>query len=294
MDNTSYLRKLTEAEKQQVGDSLSVKVIVKNGCDDYDRIGRVTLIYAHKNTNYNDASAQGIELLRIMTPFNYRTRQPDNIPYAADISQLVGLFKNSSIDIWLKVDIFGTTGAGQKETIGCGGSLLTYIASVSFISNEQKNNSQLKVYPLLNYYPLNGEDTSDGYNAKAAYFTLARSSKSAKLYIISSGHGAAEGGEEYNWREHIVFLDGKAVKRLDVKQNCVPFEVYNTRFNGIYNRGGISKERRSWCPGAPVPIHIVDLGALNEGKHTIKIEIPDAKLLKTQSTYYLSDYVVVE
>ena len=46
--NTQYIRKLTNKEKQSIGDSTIIKVIVKAECDDYDRIGRVTLFYVPK------------------------------------------------------------------------------------------------------------------------------------------------------------------------------------------------------------------------------------------------------
>ncbi|MES1224997.1 MAG: PNGase F N-terminal domain-containing protein, partial [Bacteroidota bacterium] len=122
LNNTKYVRKLSDGEKQLVADSLTVKVTLKFGCDNYDRIGRVTLITVPKDKNYDCAEAKQFELLRIMTPFNYKTRQPDNIPYIAQINHLAGLFKEKGADIWILTEIFGTTGVGQKETVGCDGS----------------------------------------------------------------------------------------------------------------------------------------------------------------------------
>jgi len=294
LDNTTYLKKLTHKERALVGDSLWVKEIVKAGCDNYDRIGRIELIAVPKGKNFDDEMAQKFELLRIMTPFNYKTRQPDNVPYSANISVFTGLIKNQSLDIWVLVDIFGSTGVGQKETFGCGGSFLTYSASVSFITEKSYQKNSRSLYPLLCYYSLNGKDTADGHNAKSQSFTLQHDVKSATLYLISSGHGAGKGGEEYNWRQHVIYLDGKPIMKLDVNQNCVPYEIYNTRINGIYSSGHIAEERRTWCPGAPVPIRTIELGALKAGTHSIKLVIPDANLLSTESTYYISEYVVVE
>jgi len=209
ISNTQYIRKLSDQEKQSIGDSITVKMIVKAGCDDYDRIGRVTLFYVPKDKNYDSPDAKQFELLRIMTPFNYKTRQPDNIPYTAAINQLAGLFKDKAADIWIMTEIFGTTGAGQKETMGCDGSLLTYTASVSLITYKTKKISPVKPVALLSYFSLNGEDSTAGHNAKEVSFHLDNGIKSAVLYLITSGHGAGEGGEEYNWREHVIYLDGK-------------------------------------------------------------------------------------
>jgi len=290
ISNTKYIRKLSNQEKQSIGDSTIVKVIVKAGCDDYDRIGRVTLFYVPKDKNYDSPEAKQFELLRIMTPFNYKTREPDNVPYTAPIHQLAGLFKDASADVWIMTEIFGTTSAGQKETMGCDGSLLTYRASVNLISYKTKKTSHVKPIALLSYFPLDGKDTTDGHNAKEASFHLDNSIKSAVLYLITSGHGAAQGGEEYNWREHVIYVDGKEFTHVDVSQNCAPYEIYNTRTNGIYG-ANIAQERRTWCPGGPVPIRAIALGTLPSGNHTIKIAVPDANLLRTQSTYYLSAYI---
>ena len=290
INNTQYIRKLTDAEKHAIGESVLVKVVVKAGCDDYDRIGRVTLFSVPKGQNYDSPEAKQFELLRIMTPFNYKTRQPDNVPYTASINQLSGLLKDKATDVWIMTEIFGTTGAGQKETMGCDGSLLTYTASVSLVSFKSKKTNQAKPIALLSYYALDGKDTTAGHNAKAVSFHADKSFKSAVLYLITSGHGAAQGGEEYNWREHVIYVDGKEVARVAVNQNCAPYEIYNTRTNGIYGPD-IARERRTWCPGGPVITRTIALGKLSAGDHTIKIAIPEAHLLSTQSTYYLSAYI---
>ena len=293
LGNTKYMRKLNDAEKQMVGNELSIKLTVKAGCDNYDRIGRVTLYKTPKGKSFDDAGVEQFELMRIMTPFMYRTRKPDNIPYIADIKQVAGLFKDKSSDIWMMTEIFGTTGAGQKEVVGCDGSLLTFTVSVDLITGKGKNQNNDKLYSLFSYYAMDGKDTTDGYNAKAATFSLKEDVKSAQLYLISSGHGAGEGGEEYNWREHMIYLDGKEYARQEMSQNCAPYEIYNTQPNGIYF-GNIAKERRSWCPGAPVPTRVINLGPLKAGQHSIKVTVPEAKLLQTTSNYNMSAYVVAQ
>jgi len=177
--------------------------------------------------------------------------------------------------------------------MGCDGSLLTYTASVSLITCKTKKISRVKPIALLSYFSLNGHDSTAGHNAKEVSFHLENSIKSAVLYLITSGHGAGEGGEEYNWREHVIYVDGKEYTRIAVNQNCAPYEIYNTRTNGIYG-ADIAKDRRSWCPGAPVLTRAINLGSLSPGDHTIKIAVPDANLLSTQSTYYLSAYIATE
>lgn len=293
ISNAEYLYQLSQAEIDKIGKTLKVKITIKSGCDNYDRIGHVTLVVMPKGEQFNLEKAEQFELLRIMTPFMYRTRQPDHIPYEAQIDQMVSTIKQAGKDVYLLTEVFGTTGAGQREVIGCDGSLLTFNVSVDLISDKTKDLPIQKGISLLSYYSLDGKDKTAGKNSKQVSFELPDDTKTTVLYVISSGHGAAEGGEEYNWREHIVDLDAKEYARLEMSQNCAPFEMYNTQPNGIYF-GDISKERRSWCPGGPVPTRIINLGPLAKGKHTLKISIPEAEFEKTDSKYYVSAYLITQ
>jgi hypothetical protein len=293
ISNAEYLCQLSPAEIDKIGKTLKVKVTIKSGCDNYDRIGHVTLVVMPKGEQFNLEKGEQFELLRIMTPFMYRTRQPDHIPYETQIDQMISTIKQAGKDVYLLTEVFGTTGAGQREVIGCDGSLLTFNVSVDLISDKTKNLSTQKGISLLSYYSLDGKDKAAGKNSKQVSFELHDDTKTTVLYVISSGHGAAEGGEEYNWREHIIGLDGKEYIRLEMSQNCAPFEMYNTQPNGIYF-GDISKERRSWCPGGPVPTRIINLGPLAKGKHALKISIPEAEFEKTDSKYYVSAYLITQ
>jgi len=293
VSNAEYLYQLTPAEIQSIGKTLKVKVTIKSGCDNYDRIGHVTLVVMPKGEKFDLEKGEQFEILRIMTPFMYRTRQPDHIPYEAQIDQIVNTIKQPGKDIYLLTEVFGTTGAGQKEVIGCDGSLLTFNVCVDLVSDKVKSSSSQKGISLLSYYSLDGKDKTAGKNSKQVSFEVTDDTKTTVLYLISSGHGAASGGEEYNWREHILDLDGKEYARIEMSQNCAPFEMYNTQPNGIYF-GDISKERRSWCPGGTVPTRIINLGPLAKGKHTLKVSIPDATFEKTDSRYYVSAYLITE
>lgn len=291
--NSEYLYQLNPSEIKQIGDVLKVKVTIKAGCDNYDRIGRVTLVVMPKGEKFDKKKGEQFEILRIMTPFMYRSRHPDHIPYEAQIDQMISTIKQADKDMYLLTEVFGTTGAGQKEVIGCDGSLLTFNVSVDLISDKKTNASSEKGISLLSYYSLDGKDKTSGKNSKQVEFELSENTKTTVLYLISSGHGAAEGGEEYNWRQHIIDLDGKEYMRVDMSQDCTPYEIYNTQPNGIYF-GNISKERRSWCPGGPVPTRMINLGPLPKGKHTLKITIPDAEFEKTDSKYLISAYLIAE
>lgn len=291
--NSEYLYQLNPSEIKQIGNNLKVKVTIKAGCDNYDRIGRVTLVVMPKGEKFDKEKGEQFEILRIMTPFMYRSRHPDHIPYEAQIDQMISTIKQTDKEMYLVTEVFGTTGAGQREVIGCDGSLLTFNVSVDLISDKKTTLSSEKAISLLSYYSLDGKDKIAGKNSKEVEFELSEDTKTTVLYLISSGHGAAEGGEEYNWRQHIIDLDAKEYIRIDMNQDCTPYEIYNTQPNGIYF-GNISKERRSWCPGGPVPTRVINLGPLRKGKHSIKIAIPDAEFEKTDSKYLVSAYLITQ
>jgi hypothetical protein len=201
--------------------------------------------------------------------------------------------KQADKDIYLLITVGGTTGAGQAEVAGCNGSNITFNVSVDLVCGKAKSDSQQKAIVLLDRYSIDNKDKTAGKNSRQVSFELANDTKATTLYMISSGHGAADGGEEYNWRTHVIDLDGKEYIRLEMNQDCTPYEVYNTQPNGIYT-GDMSKERRSWCPGGLVPTKVINLGPLPKGKHSLKISIPDAEFEKTDSKYYVSAYLILQ
>lgn len=292
LSNTEVIRQLNDQELMQIGNTLKVKLTLRSRCDNYDRIGNVLLATMPKGERFDKEKCEKYEMLRFITPFMYHNREPDHVPYEAQADQLINIMKQHDKDVYLFLIVGGTTGAGQAEVAGCNGSNITFNISVDLIFGKAKPDAEQKAIALLDRYSIDNKDQTAGKNSKKVLFELARDTKATTLYMISSGHGAANGGEEYNWRAHVIDLDGKEYTRLDMNQDCTPYEVYNTQPNGIYT-GDMSKERCSWCPGGQVPIKIINLGPLSKGKHSLKISIPDAEFEKTDSKYYVSAYLTV-
>src|SRR4051812_28319816 len=68
--NDLYARKLSTAELQSIGTTLSMKVTINAACDNYDRIGNVNMALVPKGaTTYKPDSVQRVELGRYITPF---------------------------------------------------------------------------------------------------------------------------------------------------------------------------------------------------------------------------------
>ena len=117
-----------------------------------------------------------------------------------------------------------------------------------------------------------------------------------QLVLITSNHGANQGGEEYIRREHYVYVDGMlALQYKPGRDSCEPFRIYNTQGNGIYGPYQRSDEEwqsfSNWCPGDIIDTRIVTLGALAGGVHEFVIEVPDAVFADMQGDFPFSLYV---
>ncbi|CAN92121.1 hypothetical protein predicted by Glimmer/Critica [Sorangium cellulosum So ce56] len=99
--------------------------------------------------------------------------------------------------------------------------------------------------------------------------------------LITSNHGANQGGEEHIRREHCVHADGKlALQYKPGRMSCEPFRKYNTHGNGVYGRSPRSDEE--WqsfsdsCPGDIIDTRNVPWGAASAGMHEVVNDVPDA------------------
>jgi hypothetical protein len=120
-----------------------------------------------------------------------------------------------------------------------------------------------------------------GTTRKTISFELANDTPNAQLVLITSNHGANQGGEEYIRREHYVGIDGKLVLQYKPgRTSCEPFRKYNTQGNGIYGPNPKSdaawQSFSNWCPGDIIDIRIVPWGPASAGTHEFVIEVPDA------------------
>jgi hypothetical protein len=145
------------------------------------------------------------------------------------------------------------------------------------------------------------EGASDeiGKTTKTIQFDLPEDTPNAQLVLITSNHGANAGGEEYNRREHYVYVDGKlALQYKPGRETCEPFRMYNTQGNGIY--GAVPKTPEewqsfsNWCPGDIIDTRIIPWGAVDGGSHEFVIDVPDAVFVDDQGNFPFSLYVQAE
>lgn len=304
--NDLYARKLTQQELATIGSSLRMNVTIKAACDNYDRIGSVNMALVPKGSaTYHPDSVQHIELGRFITPFMNKNKKPDTVPYTYTINNVAHLFRETSItsqyDIWIELEVFGVPYAANTQVAGCAGRNDVFYGSLEFVTNTpsaaESNNVLL---PLsfkrsLNNYKPEATDTL-GKTTITINFNVAADLTDAAIFLITSNHGANQGGEEYNRRHHYVYIDNTLrLTYMPGSATCEPLRKYNTQGNGIYGQSAKTDAQwqsfSNWCPGDTIPVRRIDLGAVAAGNHSFRIEVPEAKFVNGEGNIPLSLYL---
>lgn len=302
-----YAIKLTDEQLAQIGDSLEMHVRVQACCDNYDRIGNVNIAFVPKGQEtYKPDEVQRIEIGRFITPFMNKNKKPDTVPYEYKVPYLSYIFRDSELraqyDIWVELEIFGVPYAANQQIKGCADRSDVFLGTLKFSTiNENKGvmtdkdvlvpivikNPEYIAHNLNNY----DERATDeiGKTIKTYTFTVPKDVADGQLVVVTSNHGANEGGEEYNRRWHYIYYDGGEEPVMVYKpgrNSCEPFRKYNTCPNGIYGYFKRSDETwqsfSNWCPGDVIDNRIIDLGEVKAGTHTVCISVPDAEFVGGQ------------
>lgn len=308
--NDLYARKLSDAELAPFGNTLTMKVRVKASCDNYDRIGNVNLALVPKGaTTYVPAEVKRIEVGRFITPFMNKNVNPNEVPYTYTVNNVAKIFKDPTIiaqyDIWVELEVFGVPYAANTQVAGCAGRNDVFFGTLTFESDTDTNipTTNNFLLPLsfkrdMNNYSATGTDVP-GQTIRTIQMNLATPAQNAKLYLITSNHGANQGGEEYNRREHYIYFDNNEVLVYTPGGlSCEPFRMYNTQGNGIYGptprTDAVWASFSNWCPGDVIPIREIALGDLAAGTHTFMINVPAAQFVGQQGYIPVSLYLQAE
>lgn len=287
---------LSDEQLNAIGDSLDLEVRIKACCDDYDRIGNVNLAFVEKDSaKYDPAYHQRIELGRFITPFMDKNDDPNTVPYSYDISYVSAILRDRAIrekyNIWVEFELFGVPYSARKEIEGCEGrsdvfqgtlyfntstpaaGLVDTDVLVPIVMKKSENN--------LNNYNAAATDTL-GQTTKTYTFEVPRDVADAHVVLVTSNHGAAGDGEEYNRRWHYVYVDDQlCLTYMPGRTSCEPFREYNTEPNMIYTSVEQPDEYwqsfSNWCPGDVIDNRIIHLGAMTAGTHKVRISVPEAE-----------------
>lgn len=304
--NAVYSKKLTDAQLDLIGNTLDIDVVLEAACDNYDRLGHVTLAFTPKGVEtYVQSEVQHIEVSRFITPFMNKNNSPTSVSYHFKSNNVADILSNTAIreqyDIWVEFEVFGTTGAGQTQVAGCSGHKDTFRATLTLTTSDDASivyDDELFFKPILSRVNLNNYNATDvpGQTTKLINFHLDNQVDNLKLFLITSNHGANAGGEEYIRRRHNVYLNNNLIYAYAPGgKSCEPYRQFNTQGNGIYGtspnplRGWIYWN--NWCPGDRIPIHEVNLGNLPAGDYTVKVDVPAAVFQDGQGNFPISAYL---
>jgi hypothetical protein len=306
LDNSVLTTRLSEEQLSVIQPHVELSVTIGALCDNYDRIGSVRLAFVPKGSQrYDPAAVERIELARFITPFMDKNRTPDTVPYIWDIDNVSAILTDpelqNSYDFWMEFSVFGVPYAANEEVAGCAGRSDVFRGWLSLSTDSSVQPTLFDVLlPLACDEPFNdyqvGASDSVGVTRKTIEFSLEEDAQDAKIFLITSNHGANSGGEEYIRREHFVFVDGEQkLSYRPGRTSCEPFRQYNTQANGIYGPSPRSDQEwqsfSNWCPGDKIDIRVVPCGALAAGAHEFVIEVPDAVFAGDDGNFPLSLYL---
>lgn len=306
LSNSKYIKKLNATELAKFSNSLDIKVGIIPYCDNYDRIGYVGLSFIPKNTAYSETAGKHIEVGRFVTPFMDKNKTPNIVSYLFSGDNVANVLRDATwrtgYDIYVVFSVFGVPYAAQNEISGCSGHIETFYGTVEFV-NKSGGTDPATVVQMLpiatnkdldNYTAANTDQV--GSSKKTYSFNVPLAITDAKLYLITSSHGANAGGEEYVRRDHNIYFDN--VLKLTYKpggKSCEPYRQYNTQSNGIYGPTPKTTAQWSswsnWCPGDAIPIRIISLGNIAAGSHSFKIDVPTAVFKDKQGSIKYSVYL---
>ncbi|MDE7413153.1 MAG: hypothetical protein K2N05_05105 [Muribaculaceae bacterium] len=306
-----YSRKLTDEQLDAIGENLNLNVYVEALCDNYDRIGNINIAFVEKGSeSYVPGETDRIEIGRFITPFMNKNKDPKVVPYSYEVSYLSNLLRDEDLrekyDLWLEFELFGVPYAANQQIRGCADRSDVFAGTLEFVTGSPAPASKGNVLvPIvikkpeyiganLNNYKREATDTITK-TVKTYTYTVPENVADAQLVLITSNHGANDGGEEYNRRKHFVYVDGDLVLTyIPGRDSCEPFRKYNTQPNGIYGFSPMSDEEwqsfSNWCPGDVIDNRIISLGAYKAGEHKVMIRVPDAKFRGKQGDIPVSLY----
>lgn len=312
--NSLYSVKLDKEEIKDMGDDLRMDVVIGALCDNYDRIGNVSLAFVPAGSpSYEFDEVQRIEVTRFITPFMNKNKQPDEVPYSYEIANVGRILRdadlNATYDFWLEFELFGVPYAANEQVAGCADRNDVFDGTLDLWftpreSGEQEvGNVVVPIYVKrpedhgninFNNYTEGATDTI-GVTTRTFEFEIPEDVSDSRIYLILTNHGAGNNGEEYVRRLHLVYYDGDLVLSYTPGGvSCEPYRQYNTQPNGIY---GYAKKTdaqwasfSNWCPGQAVPIREIHTGAQKAGTHKVMIRVPKARFFGQDGDFRPSLY----
>lgn len=286
------------------GSQLFADVTEQSNGDAYDRTGSVFIIPTSRKISFLNGLRKGIselptyengngkkyqgvvktndyeplvELMRFFTPFGvkkYNTIQlknkvwQDSVYYRQDLSELSGMISNKEVYIGMNIGNYDK--GGHKVS-------LNFTIHPEDIPKKEYTN--IPLFNTNNVMEMAGQEYGTMFNSEKGLtvnFTLLKSMKNCRLRYITTGHGGWENGDEFVPKKNSISLDGTEVfSFVPWRQDCGSYRLSNPA-SGNFENGMSSSDysRSNWCPGTVTNPIFIDLGDIQQGEHSIQIQIP--------------------
>ena len=247
-----------------------------------------------------------IELLRFMTPFGVGHYSANNNALSSKRRPVYVPKWEKNTDWWQDITHLYPALEGEAY-VGVFIDTWTpegYIANVELNVTESKLTcdaiTQHQITPLVNTVYYIGQGYPDIFARKPLVtdFELPCDAKNVQLKYIVTGHGGHSGGDEFTENPNILTVDGKEVLNfVPWRDDCASFRRFNPatgvwlikRLASYISETGYREKwveeplassdlsRSNWCPGSDVFPETIELGDMKAGKHTFKVDIPQAQ-----------------
>ena len=283
---TEFVSKLSDLQQSQLGSDLAVRVSYWAQCDEYDRLGGIFMLLEPKGRSPQPSDPR-IELVRFITPFSdFRQGALAKHVYPdADVSAYSQAMADPTHDVWIGIaggsnphpgDACSTSDGTPRPGVTADFASIGFKYSVDLVSTQPLERGTSLVLPGISksdqpLVPVEGTFSNDG-DAISGHVT-----------VVVSGHGSADGGDEYLYTHDTVTLNGVEIGSFSTKVNCAPYAQFSPLGNpGIFSNNQIGNPR-NWCPGALVPSHTFD-GTLAAGDNTVGLAIEPSTV--PEGSYY--------
>ncbi|WP_437918310.1 PNGase F N-terminal domain-containing protein [Sphingobacterium sp. LRF_L2] len=282
-----------------------IQLIEKSNGDAYDRTGSVFMIAEDQAQTFLDGMKNGmhtlplydngdgqkypgmvrttgysplLELMRFFTPFGIahfnnrltlkdKTWQ-DSVIYRQDISEFLSLLSGKEVYIGAYIGNYDKGGhtISLEMTFHKGLSKMNYTHIIP-------------IFNSTNVMEMGGQTYATFFSQQHGLevtFDLPKAATDVQLRYISTGHGGWENGDEFVPKENSIYIDNKLIfKFTPWRTDCGSYRLFNP-VSGNFQNGLSSSDlsRSNWCPGTVTTPNYINLGNLPEGKHTIRVHIP--------------------
>ncbi|BDD00492.1 PNGase F N-terminal domain-containing protein [Persicobacter psychrovividus] len=270
------------------------------------------------------------ELMRFMTPFGVgyysqdtvqatKNRKPayiakweDQVDWDQDITDRLPAVMGKEVYIGIWIDTWTKQGYKVSADISI---------KEAHLANDVR--PQTVAIPLLNTIAYTGPQQAFDYLSRQPLtfdFEVPANLQDAQIKYLITGHGGHSGGDEFVKNPNQIFVDGQLM--LDFtpwRDDCASFRRFNPG-SGVwmeavdsaqwldwkkmeYVNGDIQERvassdfsRSNWCPGSVVDPVEIKLGDLAQGKHQLKIALPNSQPTTEQehNHWLISAYLVGE